>query len=67
MKEKIKEHIDYVLYEVINKIEKAQRSGALSGKENEHALIRACTKLAVEEFVLTKEAKEIYNNLKHFV
>lgn len=67
MDEKLKEHIDYVLYEVQNKIRKANLSGALSGEENEHALIRACTKIAVEELVLTKEANEIYKNLKKFV
>lgn len=67
MEEKLKEHIEFVLYEVSKRIDKAKRSGALSGKENEHALIRACTKLAVEELAMTKETKEIYNNLKHFV
>jgi hypothetical protein len=67
MDEKLKEHIDYILYEVQNKLRKANASGALTGEENEHALIRACTKLAVEEFVLTREASEIYKNLKHFV
>lgn len=67
MNEKLKEHIDFVLYEVANKINKAKLSGALSGDENEHALIRACTKLAVEELALTKEAKDIYNNLKSII
>lgn len=63
----INEHIDYIKYCVINAVEQAKKSGALSGEENEHALMRACTKIVMEKLVLTKEAKEIYNNLKHFI
>lgn len=67
MNEKLKEHMDYVLYEVQNKIKKANLSGALSGEESEHALIRACTKLVIEELFLTSEATEIYKNLKKII
>jgi hypothetical protein len=67
LQEKMKDHIEYIAYEVGNKIYKAKTSGALSGDENEHALIRACTKIVLDDLVLTKEATEIFKNLKHFV
>lgn len=67
MDEKLKEHIEYVMYEVQNKIRRAELSGALTGEENEHALIRACTKLVMEDLVLTKEASDIFKNLKHIL
>lgn len=67
MDTKLKEHMDFVLYEVQNKLRKANLSGGLTGEENEHALIRACTKLVIEELFLTSEATEIYNNLKKLI
>lgn len=67
MNEKLKEHIDFVLFEITNNISKAKKSGALSGEESELALVRAVTKITVENLPLTKESKEIYENLKHFI
>lgn len=67
MDEKLKEHVEYVLFEIQNNIEKVKKSGALSGKEDELALVRVVTKLTVENLPLTKEGKEMYENLKHFV
>jgi hypothetical protein len=63
----LNEHINYIRHEVINGIESAKKSGALYGDENIHALIRACTLLTMHKLVLTKEAKDIYENLKHFI
>ncbi|WP_090739326.1 hypothetical protein [Paenibacillus sp. Mc5Re-14] len=67
MNEKMKEHIDFVLFEIQNNIEKAKKSGALSGEENELALVRAVTKITVDNLPLTREGKEIFDNLKHFI
>ena len=67
MNEILKDHMDYVLYEVQNKLRKANLSGALSGEESKHALVRACTKLVIEELYLTSEANEIFKNLKKII
>jgi hypothetical protein len=67
MDEKLKEHIEFIVFEIQNNLKKAKNSGALSGDENELALIRAVTKLTVENLPLTKEGRDIYNNLKHFI
>lgn len=63
MEDQIKEHIEFIMASVQNNIEKAKKSGALSGEENDLAIIRAVTRITVESLPLTSEAKELYNNL----
>ncbi|MEB8637790.1 hypothetical protein P4H32_29345 [Bacillus cereus] len=67
MNEIMKDFLDLLALEVERNLEKAKKSGALSGEENPLALIKAVTQITVENITLTNESNGIYENLKHLL
>jgi len=63
----MKHYIELLVLNIERNMDIAKKSGALSGKENPLAVIKAVSMITAENVSLTNEDKSIYSNLQHFL